>query len=579
MADGGTDEGHPPSHADPLTGAGENERSRARKRSLFGRGDLGSQPPSGAHAEVSENEPAGELSPAEARREAARARTQARRAAAEARRKAAQEAREAAMAKRSALDEGSSSEATGHEPTAEDLSVALTSELGLDDDLPQTAEPDAPAAERFAAEPASQDESSAQIAGEDDAPAWARAMRDRMKQQFGEGFVDHESPPGESVAFESAPAESQEKSPITLSSDPRPLTFDAPGDETSSFAEKLAAAKAAAHARVQVAKAEAQRLFDQAAQERKVEAERLEAELHNRREAHEHRLAELAAKEREAEESVAAKLAEADQAVAERLANAESEAARITREAQTEAERIIAEAETAANQAAAQRIREAEKAALEWVAAAEAEAERVAAAGLLQSAKDDPAPTLPEPESASPPRGDAEERVGWKFTAKKAPVPTAGELVADDDVLVAVPESPERSVGRETVQPQDTTLNMTARDEPFGALRISGSVKTPKPPKERGPRAAWRAPVAVVVATVGLILASILAVAALLVALGTGEPNGLAGLLLDGARIVGGPFRALASSGDTDQAMLINWAIGAVVYLALSGFVSTRIRG
>jgi len=25
--------------------------------------------------------------------------------------------------------------------------------------------------------------------------------------------------------------------------------------------------------------------------------------------------------------------------------------------------------------------------------------------------------------------------------------------------------------------------------------------------------------------------------------------------------------------------MLINWAIGAVVYLALSGFVSTRIRG
>ncbi|HEY6395987.1 MAG TPA: hypothetical protein VIX82_00895, partial [Solirubrobacteraceae bacterium] len=76
-----------------------------------------------------------------------------------------------------------------------------------------------------------------------------------------------------------------------------------------------------------------------------------------------------------------------------------------------------------------------------------------------------------------------------------------------------------------------------------------------------------------VIRLVAIAVAAVIAAAILLRLIGTNPANVIVSELHDAGGALPGPFKNLFSIKDGNTAMLVNWGLGALVYLVVGGFL------
>lgn len=91
-------------------------------------------------------------------------------------------------------------------------------------------------------------------------------------------------------------------------------------------------------------------------------------------------------------------------------------------------------------------------------------------------------------------------------------------------------------------------------------------------------RTATRYSAANAILLVAAVIAGILAVGILLVLIGANQGNALVDFILDIGRFFATPFADLFPQSDPETDVLVNWGIGAIVYLLVGALIARFAR-
>lgn len=91
-------------------------------------------------------------------------------------------------------------------------------------------------------------------------------------------------------------------------------------------------------------------------------------------------------------------------------------------------------------------------------------------------------------------------------------------------------------------------------------------------------RTVTRSSAARVVMLIALIIAAFIALAIVLILLGANEDNMIVNAIVEVARFFSTPFDAMFPQDDRKVDVLVNWGLGALVYLLVGGVIARLVR-